>query len=928
MTPKEYKQMMDYLTRSGIKKQVKFASDIARPDPKPRVQEIDAINAFMRRNPINKADGGRIGFYKGKLVEAGPNKGSYVVPISNERIYFSPEKYGSKAKAKKAMEQFIKDRPGTGSTYKGVGRIPLNKTEQKIFDKIKKYNIFPDTGDSQIKTKIRSGEYTKKIVDDYVKSFDLIKKENLINLTEMSKLLGVEEKTRIKGGPTAGFRAQIIDNLSREEERLSPSKRNFINEYLIKKMKLQKVKVGEGLPTYLIKKPTAQEIKDIQKYYLSRKGNLDKKLVERVKLFHNDPVFKKYTRKGLFLPQNEVMKKYLADRGMTYNQAAYAQIKLNHIYNGGSYNNWDLREIGKNKLAANTFFRATAKLPFKNPYRAQQYVDAMKTVTDDLGPEYFGKKGTMQDFKNKARAILKDKGIPIYSATDKKPFGIQLNELTGITAASRTQTGAMAQFFNLVPGQFNLGAYAAFNRTFEEAQINLENEIKKGAKGNPQKVLKDFNAKRNTLLKNYDFLKQGDVPTLSLQSPKEFYGEKFMKRMSDQGLDLEKNFKEKGYTIGVSKNVPTIKEFIEDEKVQERVIKNFRKNEKILLDNLVANSKLDKCIINRKADGGRIGFALSDECIRDGLNETKKKAAAGDKKAARQLVKTAEAASKGSRLLKNVLGPGAILGEAVFEGALIGNKVLGGKPADIAYAESYLSYLDPRKYRGELDPLKMEREDMLESTADKNILRSGFAAQDQLSAFNKAIEDRNLAKARGRMDQYIPAAAEAREQGARADQSADIISSEAFKDASRVAQEYLQGQAGKQQARFGVFSVPQSAQADERRRLEAMKNMSEQMPRDFLTMKTSDLLDQTQYLRSLGYDVSTKDLMAQQDMLKSIPLSKAAEIYSPEQVYGTQGKFAGGGIAKLAGDRSGAMLESMNPDKDGLPGLLKRVKKV
>ena len=37
---------------------------------------------------------------------------------------------------------------------------------------------------------------------------------------------------------------------------------------------------------------------------------------------------------------------------------------------------------------------------------------------------------------------------------------------------------------------------------------------------------------------------------------------------------------------------------------------------------------------------------------------------------------------------------------------------------------------------------------------------------------------------------------------------------------------------------------------------------------------------------------------------------------------------AGGGLAKQAGDRSGAMLESMNPDKDGLPGLLKRVKKL
>ena len=216
---------------------------------------------------------------------------------------------------------------------------------------------------------------------------------------------------------------------------------------------------------------------------------------------------------------------------------------------------------------------------------------------------------------------------------------------------------------------------------------------------------------------------------------------------------------------------------------------------------------------------------------------------------------------------------------------------------------------------------------MLESTADKNILRSGFAAQDQLSAFNKAIEDRNLAKARGRMEQYLPAAAEAREQGRLADQSADIISSEAFKDASQVAQEYLQGQAGKQQAGFGVFSVPQSVQADEMRRLKAMRNISEQMPRDFLTMKTSDLLDYTQRLKELGFDVSTKELMADQEALKSIPLSQTAQIYSPEQVYGTQGKFAGGGIAKLAGVDSGPPPAS-GPNSQGLQGLMKRVKRM
>ena len=58
MTPKEYKQMMDYLTRSGIKDKVKFASDVGKPVDKFEVQQIKLFNAFNRRNP--RADGGRI----------------------------------------------------------------------------------------------------------------------------------------------------------------------------------------------------------------------------------------------------------------------------------------------------------------------------------------------------------------------------------------------------------------------------------------------------------------------------------------------------------------------------------------------------------------------------------------------------------------------------------------------------------------------------------------------------------------------------------------------------------------------------------------------------------------------------------------------------------------------------------------------------
>ena len=79
MTPREYKEMMDYLTRSGVKKQVKFASDLGKPVDKFEVQQIKLFNEFNKRNPVNKADGGRIGFGDGSVtaIKQGKNKGKF-----------------------------------------------------------------------------------------------------------------------------------------------------------------------------------------------------------------------------------------------------------------------------------------------------------------------------------------------------------------------------------------------------------------------------------------------------------------------------------------------------------------------------------------------------------------------------------------------------------------------------------------------------------------------------------------------------------------------------------------------------------------------------------------------------------------------------------------------------------------------------------
>ena len=71
--PKEIKELNEYLRTGRNRKReflggdITFASDMARPEPKREVVEIDAFNQFNLRNP--KADGGRIPFEKAGEVK-------------------------------------------------------------------------------------------------------------------------------------------------------------------------------------------------------------------------------------------------------------------------------------------------------------------------------------------------------------------------------------------------------------------------------------------------------------------------------------------------------------------------------------------------------------------------------------------------------------------------------------------------------------------------------------------------------------------------------------------------------------------------------------------------------------------------------------------------------------------------------------------
>ena len=511
------------------------------------------------------------------------------------------------------------------------------------------------------------------------------------------------------------------------------------------------------------------------------------------------------------------------------------------------------------------------------------------------------------------------------------PSGVSLDEVFGVKSSGR-----FSPIEGILTNPLESGANVDKGSFVDNIKSNYQSKLIEAA-GNPKKqkeILKDYN----------DVVQKSKVRYPDVEFPNYKVGQPPNKTI--KGFDklppliqnkLLENY-EKTKISPVTKKATSIFDVAKaiksktfgklDEGVQASLSNISSNQQKKILQNITSYSKLPQCKVGM-AEGGRIGFALSDECIRDGLIEQKKLAASGNKKAAKELVDVAKVASRGG-LLKNVLGPGALLGEAVFEGAIIGNKVLGGKPLDQAWAESYLSYLDPRKYRGELDPMLMERGRMLESTADKNILRSGFAAQDQLSAFNKALEQRDLAKSRGRIDQYLPAAAEAREQGRLAGQSADVISSEAFKDATKVAQEYLQGEQGKRMADFGVFSVPQGDDPVNLRRLKAMREMknlytqySDQdlikmlqnagyNPQDIINLKTTERLTPS-FARTLGGLDSLRSQFQEEEAMQRIADA------------GGVANLAGGGIAEIR--RPNSIPPQSGPTPQGLLSVKNNVKR-
>jgi hypothetical protein len=431
----------------------------------------------------------------------------------------------------------------------------------------------------------------------------------------------VERRGFGKGSPPPGYitgkeleELTGIPNLSVQAKELmyAPKKykraKNLFGDFYKKELKAKYFDIGQGgkYGTLHYKKPTTEQIETMKEYHLRRgaKYGVTQSTADRMKLFHNNPKLRNYVRNGKIIP-DELLKDY----NITRNQAAQTTFRLAQTYNGKKFANVDVG-IPENKRAGKKLFETIDKAPFGNPYKMVSYKEALNTITEGIGDKYF-KNTTFEDMKREARRILQKEKIAVFDPTIKDSKGININELTGVTASSRNKSYPYSQFINLMEGNLNTKNYAGFNKQFQKYEKDLQNEIAKGSKGNPNEIIKKYRKYSNNFIEGLDDANKAQIeklglPELSLKEPTELYGKKRTAQLLEQGLDLPTSYKDLGYSIKVPKGTATLKEFINNPEIRDQMIAN------IGCPTLISKSL-----------GGRVNFSNGSNCYAKGLEKIK-----------------------------------------------------------------------------------------------------------------------------------------------------------------------------------------------------------------------------------------------------------------------------------------------------------------
>jgi hypothetical protein len=475
---------------------VKYGSEIKQPE----IKTPQAIFEFSQRNPA--ADGGRMEFGDGGITEItrGPDTGKFHIRIGggdNRQTFVGTKAYvkrqvklyrenqtkqkipsnkltpdklktvlkwgknksealGETWSDKKTLKEYDNlsedmrtkvragDVSGTGGSWSKGQITPLNKEQQKLWDatmadEVGKWEDYPEAERNRWKS-----DFPRK-----QKIYSQTK--DLLNIDELADYLGKEfnvdiSRNKIKGGGFSGKEAKtglgkyINDNL-------------FVDTFGSIKGNIE----GEvrGNVTYY-KKPTKTQINQIKKQNLifdTRTNSLKPKTLENIKTLNE--MYGDAYRSGT-IPK---LKDMIDATGLSGGEIARAEAKLAQIYNGHKFRNGPT-DIRVNKNTANKLFDFMSKAQFGDPRKNELYNISLDLIDEGLGNE----KNTFFNLKDKARNILKENGIKVYSTGS--PIGFNIDEFAGVTGSGKSKSMAASQFINIMEGSLNTKTLQNFQGQF------------------------------------------------------------------------------------------------------------------------------------------------------------------------------------------------------------------------------------------------------------------------------------------------------------------------------------------------------------------------------------------------------------------------------------------------------------------------------
>jgi len=438
---------------------------------------------------------------------------------------------------------------------------------------------------------------------------------------------------------------------------------------------------GPGNYTYYLK-PTEAMLENYQNF--KNRTVISRDLLNDVEKLHKSKLFKDLVKsKNKSLPTLQEVVKVLGKETKAHHRAANAVSVLAKMYQGDEYK---LLKLPKNEETGKFIFKALREGGKNNPYKQAYYKLAIEEIDKTLGNET----GTLKNFKR----YFKD-NLTKYLG---KGHNVTLNEVASISGMVSNDMAQYGAFVDLTNTKINNDLLAGFQGDLSKALTKID-----GLKGKEKlEAIKAFNKTTLPKFKQNIADKYGNklaekikfteiVPGTKLTDT---YKAKDLATWKKQGIDLQSLAKKKGYYLDVKGAIPYT-EFLDNKKLTKA-------------GKINAMETLIKSLCPKKASGGRIGYQTAGavggtlEC---GLNVIKNKNIKTEAQA-KTMLKIAEAGSK-SRALRGMLGVWGLGGEAIIEAGIGAYKVLGqGVPADIAWSESYWSYLDPRKYTGELSDLR------------------------------------------------------------------------------------------------------------------------------------------------------------------------------------------------------------------------------